>query len=156
MTKVTAELANSARLFRLYSALDISRVKRVKQYNKRLNLLQSGATVCLALVLKQINGQAADNNWQALARAASVRRSGLGNQSPLTGLPSTCGQVLTTDQRLDDCMESNSAFTSLGKNLKRILKKQVLFNGFAKFSVALRELMPLLNLNRHATPTIII
>lgn len=147
---VTAELANSvARLSSLYSALDISTVARetgktVQQASKLYFNL--GDRLSLHWFLKQINGQAVDNNWQALARAA-FREDLDWQQRQLTGqvLNCGCGSDLDVIKALDEWMESNSVSLHRWESILNEFKVGSVHE-FAKFSVALRELM-LLNLN---------
>ncbi|MFA0554829.1 MULTISPECIES: NAD-glutamate dehydrogenase [unclassified Vibrio] len=147
---VNAELANSvARLSSLYSALDISTVARetgktVQQASKLYFNL--GDRLSLHWFLKQINGQAIDNNWQALARAA-FREDLDWQQRQLTGQVLNCGCASDIDviKALDDWMESNSVSLHRWESILNEFKVGSVHE-FAKFSVALRELM-LLNLN---------
>ncbi|KZX67612.1 NAD-glutamate dehydrogenase [Vibrio sp. HI00D65] len=147
---VTTELANSvARLSSLYSALDISTVARetgktVQQASKLYFNL--GDRLSLHWFLKQINGQAVDNNWQALARAA-FREDLDWQQRQLTGqvLNCGCGSDLDVIKALDEWMESNSVSLHRWESILNEFKVGSVHE-FAKFSVALRELM-LLNLN---------
>ncbi|MEC7307101.1 NAD-glutamate dehydrogenase [Vibrio sp. BS-M-Sm-2] len=147
---VNAELANSvARLSSLYSALDISTVARetgktVQQASKLYFNL--GDRLSLHWFLKQINGQAVDNNWQALARAA-FREDLDWQQRQLTGQVLNCGCASDIDviKALDDWMESNSVSLHRWESILNEFKVGSVHE-FAKFSVALRELM-LLNLN---------
>ncbi|MFA0152224.1 NAD-glutamate dehydrogenase domain-containing protein, partial [Vibrio sp. 10N.261.46.C10] len=147
---VNAELANSvSRLSSLYSALDISTVARetgktVQQASKLYFNL--GDRLSLHWFLKQINGQAVDNNWQALARAA-FREDLDWQQRQLTGQVLNCGCASDIDviKALDDWMESNSVSLHRWESILNEFKVGSVHE-FAKFSVALRELM-LLNLN---------
>ncbi|MGB1279892.1 MAG: NAD-glutamate dehydrogenase, partial [Vibrio cyclitrophicus] len=147
---VNAELANSvARLSSLYSALDISTVARetgktVQQASKLYFNL--GDRLSLHWFLKQINGQAVDNNWQALARAA-FREDLDWQQRQLTGQVLNCGCASDIDviKALDDWMENNSVSLHRWESILNEFKVGSVHE-FAKFSVALRELM-LLNLN---------
>ncbi|MCT4347658.1 NAD-glutamate dehydrogenase [Vibrio sp. NC2] len=151
---VNAELANSvARLSSLYSALDISTVARetgktVQQASKLYFNL--GDRLSLHWFLKQINGQAVDNNWQALARAA-FREDLDWQQRQLTGQVLNCGCASDIDviKALDDWMESNSVSLHRWESILNEFKVGSVHE-FAKFSVALRELM-LLNLNCMST-----
>ncbi|MEZ9722135.1 NAD-glutamate dehydrogenase [Vibrio splendidus] len=151
---VNAELANSvARLSSLYSALDISTVARetgktVQQTSKLYFNL--GDRLSLHWFLKQINGQAVDNNWQALARAA-FREDLDWQQRQLTGQVLNCGCASDIDviKALDDWMESNSVSLHRWESILNEFKVGSVHE-FAKFSVALRELM-LLNLNCMST-----
>lgn len=142
---VEEELANSvARLSSLYSALDISTVARetgktVEQASKLYFNL--GDRLSLHWFLKQINSQAVDNNWQALARAA-FREDLDWQQRQLTGQVLTCGCASDLDviKALDDWMESNAVSLHRWESILNEFKVGSVHE-FAKFSVALRELM---------------
>ncbi len=148
---VTKELANYvARLSSLYSVLDISTVSREKgttvvQTAKLYYTL--GDRLSLHWFLKQINGQAVDNNWQALARAA-FREDLDWQQRQLTGQVLSCGcspDKLDIVKALDDWIIMNEVSLHRWENILNEFKVGSVHE-FAKFSVALRELM-LLNLN---------
>jgi len=97
--------------------------------------------------LKQINGQAVDNNWQALARAA-FREDLDWQQRQLTGQVLSCScspEDLDVMKALDDWIETNEVSLHRWENILNEFKVGSVHE-FAKFSVALRELM-LLNLN---------
>ncbi len=148
---VTEALANYvARLSSLYSVLDISTVSRekgttVEQTAKLYYTL--GDRLSLHWFLKQINGQAVDNNWQALARAA-FREDLDWQQRQLTGQVLSCGcspDKLDVNKALDDWIIMNEVSLHRWENILNEFKVGSVHE-FAKFSVALRELM-LLNLN---------
>ncbi|MBW3697006.1 NAD-glutamate dehydrogenase [Vibrio sp. T187] len=148
---VGEKLANFvARLSSLYSALDISTVARetgktVQQASKLYFNL--GDRLSLHWFLKQINSQAVDNNWQALARAA-FREDLDWQQRQLTGQVLNCGcttEELDVIKALDEWMETNSISLHRWESILNEFKVGSVHE-FAKFSVALRELM-LLNLN---------
>ncbi|MGF1711052.1 NAD-glutamate dehydrogenase [Vibrio kagoshimensis] len=151
---VGGKLANFvARLSSLYSALDISTVSRetgknIQQASKLYFNL--GDRLSLHWFLKQINGQAVDNNWQALARAA-FREDLDWQQRQLTGQVLNCGCASDFDviKALDEWMESNSISLHRWESILNEFKVGSVHE-FAKFSVALRELM-LLNLNCSAS-----
>ncbi|OEF05157.1 NAD-glutamate dehydrogenase [Vibrio genomosp. F10] len=148
---ISTELASYvSRLSSLYSALDISTVARekgktVEQTAKLYYNL--GDRLSLHWFLKQINGQAVDNNWQALARAA-FREDLDWQQRQLTGQVLSCScdpDKLDVIKALEDWIVSNEVSLHRWENILNEFKVGSVHE-FAKFSVALRELM-LLNLN---------
>ncbi|KEY91325.1 NAD-specific glutamate dehydrogenase [Candidatus Photodesmus blepharus] len=148
---ISSKLANYvARLSSLYSVLDISTIARqkgktVEQTAKLYYNL--GDRLSLHWFLKQINRQVVNNNWQALARAA-FREDLDWQQRQLTS------QVLSRDyiseesdviKALDKWMATHKLSLHRWENILNDFKVGPVHE-FAKFSVALRELM-LLNLN---------
>ncbi|MHC6527233.1 NAD-glutamate dehydrogenase [Vibrio proteolyticus] len=148
---ISAELANYvARLSSLYSVLDISTVSREKgktvEQTAKL-YFNLGDRLSLHWFLKQINNQAVDNNWQALARAA-FREDLDWQQRQLTGQVLSCScapEELDVMQALEDWIQTNEVSLQRWDNILNEFKVGSVHE-FAKFSVALRELM-LLNLN---------
>ncbi|MFA0414045.1 NAD-glutamate dehydrogenase [Vibrio renipiscarius] len=148
---IDAALANYvARLTSLYSVLDISTVSREKGITVEQTAklyFNLGDRLSLHWFLKQINGQAVDNHWQALARAA-FREDLDWQQRQLTGQVLGCAchpQGLDEIQALNDWIASNEISLHRWENILNEFKVGAVHE-FAKFSVALRELM-LLNLN---------
>ncbi|EGU39511.1 NAD-specific glutamate dehydrogenase [Vibrio ichthyoenteri ATCC 700023] len=148
---ISAELANYvARLSSLYSVLDISTVSREKGISIEQTAklyFNLGDRLSLHWFLKQINGQAVDNHWQALARAA-FREDLDWQQRQLTGQVLSCGchpQDLDEIQALEDWISTNETSLHRWENILNEFKVGSVHE-FAKFSVALRELV-LLNLN---------
>jgi len=139
-----------ARLSSLNSALDISSV--AKESGKSVEdaaklYFNLGDRVSLHWFLKQINAQAVDNNWQALARAA-FREDLDWQQRQLTALVLNChcsSDVFEPVSALDSWIETNQCALQRWENILNEFKVGSVHE-FAKFSVALRELM-LLNLN---------
>jgi glutamate dehydrogenase len=137
-----------SRLSSLYSVLDISTVSREMSTSVEdtaklyFNL---GDQLSLHWFLKQINGQTVDNNWQALARAA-FREDLDWQQRQLTRQVLGCGcsegDVLS---KLDEWIATNQQPLHRWNSILNEFKVGSVHE-FAKFSVALRELM-LLNLN---------
>lgn len=148
---VGKDLANHvARLSSLNSALDISSV--AKESGRSIQgaaelYFTLGDRIMLHWFLKQINAQGVDNNWQALARAA-FREDLDWQQRQLTAQVLGCG-CATDDfepvKALDSWIETNEASLQRWENILNGFKVGTVHE-FAKFSVALRELM-LLNLN---------
>ncbi|ENS5606904.1 NAD-glutamate dehydrogenase [Vibrio mimicus] len=148
---VEKELAHYvARLSSLYSALDISSVAKEKntEVAQTAKLYFSlGDRLSLHWFLKQINQQAVDNHWQALARA-SFREDLDWQQRQLTAQVlggNFNGMQLDVGQALDSWLERNHISISRWENILNEFKVGTVHE-FAKFSVALRELT-LLNLN---------
>ncbi|HAS61772.1 MAG TPA: NAD-glutamate dehydrogenase, partial [Vibrio sp.] len=148
---ITPELANYiARLSSLYSVLDISTVSREKgiSVEKTAQLYFSlGDRLSLHWFLNQINHQAVDNHWQALARAA-FREDLDWQQRLLTAQVLSCGchlEQVDVMQALEDWIVTNNASLHRWESILNEFKVGSVHE-FAKFSVALRELM-LLNLN---------
>lgn len=143
-----------ARLSSLQSALDISSVasetgKTVEQASKLYFNL--GDRLSLHWFLKQINSQAVDNNWQALARAA-FREDLDWQQRQLTAQVLNCAcanEDLDVMQALEEWMEANEQSLHRWESILNEFKVGSVHE-FAKFSVALRELV-LLNLNCSST-----
>ncbi|OIQ26372.1 NAD-glutamate dehydrogenase [uncultured Vibrio sp.] len=148
---ISSELAKYvSRLSSLYSVLDISTVARekAKSVEQTAKLYYNlGDRLSLHWFLKQINGQAVDNNWQALARAA-FREDLDWQQRQLTGQVMSCScdpDKLDVMKALDEWIVSNEVSLHRWENILNEFKVGSVHE-FAKFSVALRELM-LLNLN---------
>ncbi|OLQ88425.1 NAD-glutamate dehydrogenase [Vibrio panuliri] len=148
---MTPEVANYiSRLSSLYSVLDISTVSTEKgmAVEKVAQLyFNLGDRLSLHWFLNQINNQAVDNHWQALARAA-FREDLDWQQRLLTAQVLSCGcqsQEMDVIQSLDDWINSNQSSLNRWESILNEFKVGSVHE-FAKFSVALRELM-LLNLN---------
>ncbi|MZI93267.1 NAD-glutamate dehydrogenase [Vibrio sp. CAIM 722] len=151
---VDSETANYvARLSSLYSALDISSVakERGQTVQKTAHVYFTlGDRLSLHWFLNQINSQAVDNNWQALARAA-FREDLDWQQRQLTAQVLVCQcspEELDVMAALDGWIAANEVSLQRWENILNEFKVGTVHE-FAKFSVALRELM-LLNLNCQA------
>lgn len=146
---VPCELGNLlARLSSLYSAMDISAsaeaAKQPVSVAARLYYVL-GDKLSLHWFLKQINNQGVDNHWQALARA-SFREDLDWQQRQLAGLvlaEYTDGK--SVEQAIEEWYEKNSTSVDRWDSILNEFKVGSVHE-FAKFSVALRELM-LLNLS---------
>lgn len=139
-----------SRLSSLYSVLDISTVSKETGTSVKdcatlyFNL---GNRLSLHWFLQQINNQTVDNNWQALARAA-FREDLDWQQRQLTRQVLGCGCNSDKDSVIDKLEQW------IATNQQPLVRWNSILNEFkvgsvhefAKFSVALRELM-LLNLN---------
>ncbi|PNH93741.1 NAD-glutamate dehydrogenase [Vibrio diazotrophicus] len=151
---IEPKLANYvARLSSLHSVLDISTVAKEKQKTVEQTAklyFNLGDRLSLHWFLKQINNQATDNNWQVLARAA-FREDLDWQQRQLTAQVLNCecaSGELDVIKALEEWMEANSVYLHRWENILNEFKVGTVHE-FAKFSVALRELM-LLNLNCQA------
>jgi glutamate dehydrogenase len=151
---IEPKLANYvARLSSLHSVLDISTVAKEKQKTVEQTAklyFNLGDRLSLHWFLKQINNQATDNNWQVLARAA-FREDLDWQQRQLTAQVLNCecaSGELDVIKALEEWMEANSVSLHRWENILNEFKVGTVHE-FAKFSVALRELM-LLNLNCQA------
>jgi glutamate dehydrogenase len=139
-----------ARLSSLHSAFDISTIaldsdKSVEQTAKLYFNL--GDRLSLHWFLQQINNQAVENNWQALARAA-YREDLDWQQRQLSSqvLSCQCDPLEFNEiQALDQWIVQNKVALQRWENILNEFKVGSVHE-FAKFAVALRELM-LLNLN---------
>lgn len=136
-----------SRLSSLYSALDIASVAKDQQQSVEKTArayFSLGDRLSLHWFLKQINQQAVDNNWQALARAA-FREDLDWQQRQLTAQVLSCDGDEEMEVAIDRWIEANQVALTRWENILNEFKVGTVHE-FAKFSVALRELM-LLNLN---------
>ncbi|MGF1687873.1 NAD-glutamate dehydrogenase [Photobacterium japonica] len=139
---------NVARLSSLYSAMDIAQI--AKELDKEIDFIAKvyfvvGADLSLHWFLKQIHHQPVENHWQALARA-SFREDLDWQQRQLTSAVITRGmEGDDVQQLLDHWVEENRLAIQRWNTVLAEFKVGTTHE-FAKFSVALRELM-LLNLN---------
>lgn len=149
---VDKPLANTiARLTSLYSALDISAVaaesKMTIEHTATL-YFTLGDKLSLHWFLNQINNQPIDNHWQALARA-TFREDLDWQQRQLTLQVLNCSSQEADVSNVVSVLEEWIATNQVSiDRWESILNEFKVGNAheFAKFSVALRELM-LLNLN---------
>ncbi|GAM75616.1 NAD-specific glutamate dehydrogenase [Vibrio ishigakensis] len=152
---VDAEVANYiSRLSSLYCCYDIAiAAKECNTTVERAAKLyfHLGDKLSLHWFLWQINNQVVDNHWQALARAA-FREDLDWQQRQLTVQVLNCGcgdSLDSVEQTIENWMHNNKEALSRWENTLKEFKVGNVHE-FAKFSVALRELM-LLNLNCEAT-----
>ncbi|MPW35740.1 NAD-glutamate dehydrogenase [Vibrio sp. B1Z05] len=152
---VDKKLANYlARLSSLYCCYDISLAAKecatsIERTAKMYFYL--GDRLSLHWFLDQINNKVVDNNWQALARAA-FREDLDWQQRQLTVQVLNCGcgdNPPDEEATIDNWISNNQLALQRWENTLNEFKVGNVHE-FAKFSVALRELM-LLNLNCEAT-----
>ncbi|WP_087017696.1 NAD-glutamate dehydrogenase [Thaumasiovibrio subtropicus] len=146
---VPQDLANTiARMSSLYSAMDIAQI--AEEHHKEIDFVAKtyfvmGAKLSLHWFLDQINHQSVENHWQALARA-TFREDLDWQQRQLTAsividLNENADPVESVEAWLDEHQVAISRWESI---LAEFRVGNV--HEFAKFSVAMRELV-LLNLN---------
>ena len=139
---------NIARLSSLYSAMDIAQIaKELKQEIDHISRIYFvlGAELSLHWFLQQVNNQSVDNHWQALARA-SFREDLDWQQRQLTSAVITAMvDGSTPEQGIEAWMQEHDKAILRWESVLAEFKVGNVHE-FAKFSVALRELM-LLNLN---------
>ncbi|KLV06880.1 MULTISPECIES: NAD-glutamate dehydrogenase [Photobacterium] len=146
---VPAELAhNIARLSSLYSAMDIAQI--TSEMDKDIDLISRvyfvlGAELSLHWFLKQVHNQPVENHWQALARA-SFREDLDWQQRQLTSAVISSGLVGGDAEGLIESWMKEHKKAIRRWNTVLTEFKVGTTHEFAKFSVALRELM-LLNLH---------
>ncbi len=132
----------------VFSALDIADI--VHETNRKVNSValayfHLGARVSLHWFLEQINTQPVDNHWQALARAAFREELDWQQRSlTMSMLKSGDAKAQGLDV-LDQWMDENQVFVDRWLHMLSDFRTNK-SHEFAKFSVALRELM-LLNHN---------
>lgn len=139
-----------AQLSTVFSALDIAEI--VEEDGRDVEFIASiyfklGVKLELHWFLDQITRQAVGNHWQALARA-SFREELDWQQRSLTSVVLMCdcsAEAKNVDTMLDNWIETNSQPLDRWKHILSDFKVGQTHE-FAKFSVALRELM-LLSLN---------
>ena len=101
---------------------------------------QLGSRLELHWFLDQINNQAVSNHWQALARASYREELDWQQRSIAANLLQSRGEATSADQILDEWIESNQVLLKRWYHMMSEFKTSSTHE-FAKFSVALRELM---------------
>ncbi|MBY5946077.1 NAD-glutamate dehydrogenase [Photobacterium rosenbergii] len=139
---------NIARLSSLYSAMDIAQI--ATDSDKDLDFISRvyfvvGADLSLHWFLKQVHNQPVENHWQALARA-SFREDLDWQQRQLTLAVISSGlEAPDAESLIENWMDEHKSAIQRWNTVLAEFKVGTTHE-FAKFSVALRELM-LLNLN---------
>ncbi len=146
---VPQSLANTiARMSSLYSAMDIAQI--AEEQGKDIAVVARiyfimGAKLSLHWFLDQINHQSVDNHWQALARATFREdldwQQRLLTAAILTDMP----EELTPEEVVSDWIERHKGAVARWESILAEFRVGAVHE-FAKFSVAMRELV-LLNLN---------
>ncbi|WP_417655734.1 NAD-glutamate dehydrogenase [Pseudidiomarina aestuarii] len=146
---VPAALAKQiALLTTVFSALDIADI--VNESGRKVSVVAEayfnlGAKVSLHWFLDQINGQPVDNHWQALARAAFREELDWQQRSLTMSMLNTADKKMDAQAALAAWLDRNQVFVERWQHMLTDFKTTKTHE-FAKFSVALRELM-LLNHN---------
>lgn len=135
--------ARVAAFSNLFSALDLTQV--VEQGSHSIDVVgrlyyQLGSTLELHWFLEQINNQPVGNHWQALARASYREELDWQQRSIVATLLAGNGKSKDADAILDNWMQNNEALLKRWYHMMSEFKTSS-SHDFAKFSVALRELM---------------
>ncbi|EAS64631.1 NAD-glutamate dehydrogenase [Photobacterium angustum] len=137
---------NISRLTSLYSAMDIAQIAKEMEVNishiARVYFVL-GAQLSLHWFLKQIQNQAVENNWQALARASFREDLDWQQRQLTTAVLMT--SISKPEQSISLWMEQHRKAVDRWESVLAEFKVGNAHE-FAKFSVALRELT-ILNLN---------
>ena len=142
---VPAELAKRiAQLSSLFSVMDLAQV--AKQSNRSISVtadtyFKLGARMGLHWFLDQITLQPVANHWQALARASYREELDWQQRSLAAVVMNSCDkEVCDVDGIIDTWMQENEVLLSRWQMMLAEFKTTKVHD-FAKFSVALRELM---------------
>ena len=135
--------ARVAAFSNLFSALDLTQV--VEQGSHSIDVVgrlyyQLGSTLELHWFLEQINNQPVGNHWQALARASYREELDWQQRSIVATLLAGNTKSKDADAILDNWMQNNEALLKRWYHMMSEFKTSS-SHDFAKFSVALRELM---------------
>lgn len=137
-----------SRLNNLFAGLDLAQITELR--NKSFDIVARlyfvlGDTLSLHWFLDQINNQAVENYWQALARASFREELDWQQRSLTCHILSGMKKGETAEQGLEAWLAIHATSLSRWENIVSEFKVGA-SHEFAKFSVALRELT-LLNLN---------
>ncbi|MFC3095765.1 NAD-glutamate dehydrogenase [Alteromonas sediminis] len=127
----------------LFSTLDLSQISDETKHDTTLVArlyYQLGSKLELHWFLDQINNQAVSNHWQALARASYREELDWQQRSITTNLLSTGDEAKNADDILNAWIESHDVLLKRWYLMMSEFKTSSTHE-FAKFSVALRELM---------------
>ena len=127
----------------MFSALDIAQIDDNDPHSTAIisNLyFQLGNKLELHWFLDQINNQAVSNHWQALARASYREELDWQQRSITANLLASRPDATDADEVLDSWMDNNQALLKRWYHMMSEFKTSSAHD-FAKFSVALRELM---------------
>ncbi len=141
---VPADLAKQVGILStLFSALDIADI--VHETNRKVSQVAPayfnlGARMSLHWFLEQINAQPVDNHWQALARAAFREELDWQQRSLTMSMLKSSDEKQEGMEVLEAWLEANSAYVDRWLVMLSDFRTTKTHE-FAKFSVALRELM---------------
>ncbi|TRY30081.1 NAD-glutamate dehydrogenase [Aliiglaciecola sp. M165] len=137
-----------ASLSNMFSCLDLAQVALTE--NRKIDVVASlyyklGSKLELHWFLDQINNQTVTNHWQALARASYREELDWQQRSLTTVLLVAAPKINDAEEILSNWMENNTILLDRWYHMMSEFKTSSTHE-FAKFSVALRELM-LLSIN---------
>ncbi|MFS1704127.1 NAD-glutamate dehydrogenase [Alteromonas sp. AMM-1] len=141
---VPQDLASKVAAFsNMFSALDLTQI--VEQDKHSIDVAarlyyQMGSKLELHWFLEQINTQAVGNHWQALARASYREELDWQQRSIVSNLLSSNADSKDADAILANWMQNNEGLLKRWYHMMSEFKTSS-NHDFAKFSVALRELM---------------
>lgn len=127
----------------MFSSLDIAQIDDADPHDTPIIAklyFQLGNKLELHWFLEQINNQAVSNHWQALARASYREELDWQQRSITANLLQSRGDAKDADEILTNWMDSNQALLKRWYHMMSEFKTSS-GHDFAKFSVALRELM---------------
>jgi glutamate dehydrogenase len=135
----------------LFSVMDIAQIVQSGGHDTDVTArlyFQLGSQLELHWFLEQINNQTAANHWQALARASYREELDWQQRSITANLLSTSGKETDTNVILSQWMENNQVLINRWNHMMAEFRTSSTHE-FAKFSVALRELMLLSMKSNH-------
>jgi glutamate dehydrogenase len=127
----------------MFSSFDLAQIVEADKHDTDVVAklyYQLGSRLELHWFLDQINNQAVSNHWQALARASYREELDWQQRSIAANLLASREDVSSADQILDEWIESNQVLLKRWYHMMSEFKTSTTHE-FAKFSVALRELM---------------
>ena len=135
----------------MFSSFDLAQIVEADKHDTDVVAklyYQLGSRLELHWFLDQINNQAVSNHWQALARASYREELDWQQRSIAANLLASREDVSSADQILDEWIESNQVLLKRWYHMMSEFKTSTTHE-FAKFSVALRELMLLSAKSNH-------
>ena len=140
-----------ASLSNMFPSLDLAQVADVEKRDIKLvaNLyFKLGSKLEVHWFLEQINNQPVNNHWQALARASYREELDWQQRALTTVLLNSSPKSVNAEEILEKWMENNQTLLDRWYHMMSEFKTSSTHE-FAKFSVALRELM-LLSINANS------
>jgi glutamate dehydrogenase len=140
-----------ASLSNMFPSLDLAQVAEVEKRDIKLvaNLyFKLGSKLEVHWFLEQINNQPVNNHWQALARASYREELDWQQRALTTVLLNSSPKSVNAEEILEKWMENNQTLLDRWYHMMSEFKTSSTHE-FAKFSVALRELM-LLSINANS------
>ncbi len=141
---VPADIAYQVASFsNMFSSFDLAQIVDADKHETDVVAklyYQLGSRLELHWFLDQINNQAVSNHWQALARASYREELDWQQRSIAANLLQSRSDTADADQILDEWIDSNQVLLKRWYHMMSEFKTSSTHE-FAKFSVALRELM---------------